>query len=275
MEDNSVICIKSLGVTLAVNCSVQLVFYAASVLRRLETLFNLSAILTTCACVLAAILVRFNTDSTGEANEAASLSQRQLIASVLLVLASLLQHKKQQEQLKGMKDTLILFTIPWLVQCVWLFTSGFPVYLLLGNITVLQPDLGASDFAGVFVWGIGFILAAVARTQAAAISSDTFVQTGLFRYSRYPQIFGEVVLWTGLFILCSGGIVDSWQWVSVASPVVVLGTLVFITGAESEADAEEQFGYSIDYMAYKESTNAIIPWLPSTKPVFHLLTSKV
>jgi hypothetical protein len=47
--------------------------------------------------------------------------------------------------------------------------------------------------------------------------------------ARFPNYFGEMVLWWGVFITCSSGL-SGVQFVSVASPLFVMTLLLFVSG---------------------------------------------
>lgn len=58
-----------------------------------------------------------------------------------------------------------------------------------------------------------------------------FISEGLFKYSRYPMYFGEILMWTGMAILCSAAL-KSWQSIAVAfwSPVFTYCLLAYVSG---------------------------------------------
>lgn len=94
-----------------------------------------------------------------------------------------------------------------------------------------------------------------------------FITTGLFRFSRYPSYFGEVVLWLGMYLLCLGGFTESWQWVGTISPVFVFILLYFVSGVRMlEKSSEERYGKREDYQRYKAQTSQFIPWFPRKLP---------
>jgi steroid 5-alpha reductase family enzyme len=62
------------------------------------------------------------------------------------------------------------------------------------------------DLIGVLVWLFGFLFEAIADKQLAVFSKNSInkgkiIQQGLWRYSRHPNYFGEVLQWWGIAII--------------------------------------------------------------------------
>lgn len=84
------------------------------------------------------------------------------------------------------------------------------------------------------------------------------LRTGLWRYSRHPNYFFEVVHWCAYVPLAVG---LSWVWAALAWPLVMMGALLWVTGVPlAEAQALSTRGDA--YRAYQRTTNRIFPWVP-------------
>ena len=78
---------------------------------------------------------------------------------------------------------------------------------------------------------------------------------------RHPQYFGEIVLWSGLFISASS-VFRGWQFLSVLSPVFVYLLLTRLSGIPLlEKSADKKWGDSDEYQDYKRRTPVLIPFL--------------
>ena len=149
------------------------------------------------------------------------------------------------------------------------------VFLLQGALVALiappllfaqsapRPDyLTWTDVAGLVLFALGFLFEAVGDWQLARFRSDPsnggrVLDSGLWRYTRHPNYFGEAVLWLGLgfFALASpGGI---WSLVSVALMIFFLLRVSGVTLLEKDIS-----GRRPEYRRYVETTPAFIPWLP-------------
>ncbi len=110
--------------------------------------------------------------------------------------------------------------------------------------------------AGVFVAGLAWEAIAdwqLARFHAQSGSADRVLDTGLWRYCRHPNYFGEALLWWGLWLVAAAG----GGWWSLVSPVLMTLLLLKVSGvALLERDiGERRPGYR-DYVA---GTNAFWP----------------
>lgn len=81
------------------------------------------------------------------------------------------------------------------------------------------------------------------------------IDTGLWRHSRHPNYFGEVMFWWGLWIMQMG--INPQKWTTVAGPVVLVLLFVFISIPMMERHVIES---KPDYNMYKKQVSMIIPW---------------
>jgi len=88
---------------------------------------------------------------------------------------------------------------------------------------------------------------------------NRWIQSGLWRYSRHPNYFGEILLWWGLFLVILPGL-TGWQWLTVFGPISITILLLFISGIPLlEKSGDEKYGDNPEYQAYKNSTSLLIP----------------
>ncbi len=112
---------------------------------------------------------------------------------------------------------------------------------------------------GLVVLGLGF--EAVGDAQLAAFKADPasrgrVLDSGLWRYTRHPNYFGECCLWWGFFLLALPG----GGWWSVVSPLLMTLLLLRVSGVTLlEQDIGERRPAYRDYIA---RTNAFFPGRP-------------
>lgn len=158
------------------------------------------------------------------------------------------------------------------------WTSFFQVFLLQGGLLWLisapllaaqfyeSPDnFTAVDILGALVWGIGFYFESVGDWQLARFKSDPankgrVMRTGLWRYTRHPNYFGDATVWWGLFIIAAATGEGVW---TIFSPVLMTFLLLRVSGVAllERKQAQTKPGYR----EYIESTSAFLPWLPRTR----------
>jgi len=131
---------------------------------------------------------------------------------------------------------------------------------LLAAITGSRP-LNPVDAAAVVLVLFGILFESIADAQLAAFKArpDTkgrVMDTGLWRYTRHPNYFGECCVWWGfyLFALAAGG------WWSILSPLLMTFLLLRVSGVVLlEKDIVER---RPGYREYINRTNAFIPGIP-------------
>jgi steroid 5-alpha reductase family enzyme len=149
-----------------------------------------------------------------------------------------------------------LFTVFWL-QGVILWVVSAP---LLGTATSRSP-LGALDTVGGVIALSGLIIEAVADRQLRAFraepsNSGRVLDTGLWRYSRHPNYFGNAVLWWGVYLIALAG----GAWWSVFAPALMTVLLLKVSGV---ALLERGLVLSRPgYAEYVSRTSAFVPWPP-------------
>ena len=110
---------------------------------------------------------------------------------------------KVDHRFDEMRDRPLRFARFWLLQAIAVAVIMLPVSYLLGRDD--PPGFGPWAIAGAAIWLAGLVIEAVADAQKSAFKAKDenrgrFVTTGLWRYSRHPNYFGEMLVWWGLFV---------------------------------------------------------------------------
>ena len=155
----------------------------------------------------------------------------------------------------------------------WWWISFFKVFLLQGILMLIiaSPLLAVQTVAnisslvvinviGFAVWAIGFFFEAVSDYQLARFKSDfqhqgKLLTSGLWRYSRHPNYFGDTMQWWGFYLLAAG----SGYWWTIFSPVIMTLLLLRVSGVTL---LEKTMKTRPGYEEYIRTTNAFIPWIP-------------
>ena len=120
---------------------------------------------------------------------------------------------------------------------------------------------------GAVVWLGGLLIEAAADAQKSAFKAkDTnrgrIITTGLWRYSRHPNYFGEILVWWGLFAYAVP-FLHGAAFAVVAGPVFITLLLLFVSGIPPlERGADEKHGDDPAYREYKRRTSILVPLLP-------------
>jgi steroid 5-alpha reductase family enzyme len=128
---------------------------------------------------------------------------------------------------------------------------------LLAAATGTTP-LGLLDALAVLVWLAGFGFETVADAQLSAFKAQPqnrgkVLDSGLWRYTRHPNYFGECVIWWGFYLLA----VAAGGWWTLPAPLLMTFLLLRVSGVTLlERDIGERRPAYRDYI---RSTNAFIP----------------
>jgi steroid 5-alpha reductase family enzyme len=168
------------------------------------------------------------------------------------------RYGQMRERAGGSFAIQSLFTVFWL-QGLVAWGVALP---LAAAVRAGQPEsLGWLDAVGVLVWMTGFLFEAVgdlqlARFRANPANRGAVLDTGLWRYTRHPNYFGDAVQWWGLGLIG----VAAGAWWSLLGPLGMTIVLLRVTGVfATEKHLRETRGTA--YGEYVRRTSAFVPWL--------------
>lgn len=147
--------------------------------------------------------------------------------------------------------------IVFVLQAVLAWVISLP---LAGAISG-QSDIGFLDYAGVALFLIGMFFESIGDMQLSRFRKDPenagkVLDTGLWRYTRHPNYFGNFTLWWGFYLLA----LSAGAWWTVVSPLLMTFLLLKVSGvAMLEKDIGER---RPRYQQYIRRTNAFFPGLP-------------
>jgi len=132
------------------------------------------------------------------------------------------------------------------------------------TITANLQDLSGWNLlatGGVAIWLIGFFFESVGDWQLKRFKSNPqnkgkLIETGLWRYSRHPNYFGEAMQWWGIYVMAISGGRNYWL---IVSPLLITVFLLYISGVPM---LEKKYAGRPDWEDYKRRTSKFIPWLP-------------
>jgi steroid 5-alpha reductase family enzyme len=247
----------SFVVALAVNAA----FFAIAATRRTDVVTDLSYSLS--FAVLAIVLPFLGAHEPIQL--AASLLVLVWAARLGVYLFRRILRIKVDHRFDGMRDNPLRFARFWLLQAVSVAVIMLPVSYLLGRDTA--PGFGLWALAGATIWAVGLVIESLADAQKSAFKArdenrGRFISSGLWRYSRHPNYFGEMLVWWGLFVY-SVPFLGGAAFAVVIGPLFITLLLLFVSGIPLlERTADEKYGDDPAYREYKRATSILVPLPP-------------
>jgi len=146
-----------------------------------------------------------------------------------------------------------LYLVFWL-QALLAWIISLP---LLGAFSSIAP-IGILDYLGLILWLTGFVFEALgdwqlARFKRDPVNADAVMTSGLWRFTRHPNYFGEFCIWWGFAAVA----VSAGGWWSLPGPALLTVLLLRVSGVSLlEKDIGNRRPRYADYVL---KTNALFP----------------
>ncbi|MBX2955360.1 MAG: DUF1295 domain-containing protein [Cyclobacteriaceae bacterium] len=146
----------------------------------------------------------------------------------------------------------------FMLQGLFLFLTVLPVIYINIHSAFSFHFL---DVVGILIWLTGFYFESVGDYQLKQFKSKPenkgkIITTGLWRYTRHPNYFGEVVQWWGIFLMAvtlPGG------WMTIVGPLTITYLVRYVSGVPM---LERKYAGNPEFEAYKKVTSVFFP-MPS------------
>ena len=167
----------------------------------------------------------------------------------------------------------VAFRIDWGEKTVWI--SFYKVFMLQGALMLVisLPIIGIMfsrdqtfsniNIIGVLLWLTGWLFETFADYQLLKFKRNPankgkVMDSGLWRYSRHPNYFGETCVWWGVFLISLG---SGYWYLSLLSPILLTYLLLKVSGVTM---LEKRYDGNDKYAEYKRRTSSFFP-LPRKK----------
>jgi len=124
-------------------------------------------------------------------------------------------------------------------------------------------DVGILDGLGVGLWALGLYFETAGDLQLAAFKRNPsnkgkVLNTGLWRYTRHPNYFGDFCVWWGLYLIAFAG----GAWWTALGPIAMTALLMKYSGAGllEKTITSRRPGYE----EYVRTTNTFFPGPPKS-----------
>lgn len=148
-------------------------------------------------------------------------------------------------------------------QALLLFVTCLPAQLGV-LASGLPAPVGGLAMVGAGLWLVGIVFEAVGDRQLNRFRADPankgrVLDTGLWRYTRHPNYFGDACVWWGIWLAAA----EAGPWIALASvigPVFLTFTLTRWSG--KPLLEKDMAGRRPGYAEYVQRTSGFVPWWP-------------
>lgn len=153
----------------------------------------------------------------------------------------------------------------FLMQAPLLFITCLPVQIgiFAGAADPAMP-IGVLGWIGALAALTGIAFESIGDAQLAAFrrnpaNQGRVLDTGLWRYTRHPNYFGDALTWWGIWVLAA----DAGRWAALASVIGPLFLTFTLTRWSGKALLERGLLKTRSgYADYVQRTSGFIPWPP-------------
>ena len=151
--------------------------------------------------------------------------------------------------------------VPTLV--VYLLMLPVAAYFEAVNNNLVTNNFNVSSILAIVISIVGILFELIADIQSGYYRKkypNQLLNKGLWKVSRHPNYFGEIIFWFGIFLLMLS--IRENYWVLVLGPIVNLLMFSFISIPLMEKRMLKKYP---DYKEYIENTNVLLPLKKNNK----------
>lgn len=148
----------------------------------------------------------------------------------------------------------------FLLQAPLMWVVALPVQL--GQMSATPADVGVLGWIGAAVAVTGILFESLGDAQITRFKRDPanagkVMDRGLWRYTRHPNYFGDILTWLGLYLIAAETPLGLW---SLPGPLLLIFLLTRWSGGVTY---ERRLTKSRPgYEDYQRRTSPLIPWPP-------------
>lgn len=167
------------------------------------------------------------------------------------------RYQAYREKYRGHHFDLVFFFRMYVLQWLLSVLISFPVvYVNLTGRVKATPLV----YIGIAIWLIGFFFEVVGDEQLRRFKSKSenkgkIMITGLWKYTRHPNYFGEATQWWGIFLMA---VSNPDNFFLIFSPLIITVLVRYVSGVPL---LEKKYAGREDWEVYKRKTSTFIPWL--------------
>lgn len=169
----------------------------------------------------------------------------------------------------------------------WFQTRTYlQIYFLQGVLMILvaaplinaslvgdNEELNIFSYLGGLIWLIGFAFEAIGDYQLDEFTKNPrnkgkIMMSGLWRFSRHPNYFGEISMWWGIWLIVFP---LPFSMLALIGPVTITYLILKVSGVPA---LESKWADDKEWEIYKANTSVLVP-LPTHSKIGQILIGKL
>lgn len=155
----------------------------------------------------------------------------------------------------GKNAVVIAFFKVFMLQGIIMLIIAYPIMVVFNS---LNDHLAIINFVGLSIFLFGILFESIGDYQLIRFKRNPenkgkIITTGLWKFTRHPNYFGEAVLWWGIGIFTIG---SDLYLTAFISPLILNLLLLYVSGVPM---LEKKYAGNKDWEDYKKITPAFVP----------------
>lgn len=157
----------------------------------------------------------------------------------------------------GKNAAVIAFFKVFMLQGLIMMIIAYPILVVFNS---LNDHLAIINYIGLSIFLVGILFESIGDYQLMRFKRNPenkgkIIISGLWKYTRHPNYFGEVVLWWGIGIFTIG---SDLYLTAFISPLILNLLLLFVSGVPM---LEKKYAGKKEWEDYKKITPEFVPFI--------------
>ena len=136
---------------------------------------------------------------------------------------------KKDSRFDKIREKPLQFLKFWFFQGIAVWAIMLPSIYLFNNLN--DKPINLVMVLAILVWTLGLLIETISDWQKFSfknnpINKNSWIQSGLWKYSRHPNYFGEMLCWWGIFIFALP-FIQGLSWLTILGPIFITIILLF------------------------------------------------
>lgn len=157
----------------------------------------------------------------------------------------------------GEKAAINAFVKVFMLQGIIMLFVALPILIVFYD---KSESLNVFSYIGLLVFLLGFLFESIGDYQLTQFKKEEgskggIIRSGLWKYTRHPNYFGEALLWWGIGIFTIG---MNLFYIALIGPLALNLLLIYVSGIPL---LEKKYEGMPEWDDYKKKTPALVPFI--------------